>query len=345
MTSVEVFYPHGSGVRAWEAAYTDGLVPDFWPYGLHRIRSSPQTRPSYAEADPLTMASAFRALRRRLSSDQEQIAVSWDEDTAIRLFMQKPQARKYAGVIWTTDRVIRDELVLKDHLLRRILPHFDGLWVLSRAQIGVLTDWLGNDSPPIHFLRFGIDETFFSSWTYPASPMVLSVGRDRDRDARTLFEALEEVKRVRPDARVAVQSSSASALPTGVEALPMMPHDDLRTLYRAASVVAVATRPNVHVSGMTVALESMATARPVVITETEGMRDYVEDGATGLLVEPGDSKSMASKVLELLGDPERSAEMGQQGRLRIEEKHRTATMAADISSILVGNLRERPLSS
>lgn len=338
MSLFEVLYPTGRGVTAWETAHAEGLVPDRWPYGLHLVQSSNSTA-AFAEAAPLRIPSALRSLIAGLSSsasstNHRDVAMSWDEDTAIRLFAQRPHAKKYAGVIWTTDRIVRGERDIKDLILRRILPKFSGLWVLSRAQMGVLEEWLGDDAPPITFVRFGIDEKFFSAWPYPQKPLVLSVGRDRDRDSKTLLESLEEVKRVRPDVEVAVQSMSSAPVPPGVRALPMMPHTELRKYYRAASVVAVATRPNVHVSGMTVALESMATARPVVVTGTEGMSDYVEDGVTGVLVRPGDSKSMATGILDLLSDPEASADMGRKGRIRVERQHRTDLMAANLSAIL-----------
>jgi glycosyltransferase involved in cell wall biosynthesis len=261
-------------------------------------------------------------------------AIAWDEDTAIRLFIQRPRAKKYAGVIWATDRLARNEFDPKDVILRRILPKFDGLWVLSRAQEEMLRNWLGADAPPISFLPFGIDENFFSPCTYPEQPLVLSVGRDRDRDPSTLFEALEEVKRVRPEVDVAVQTMASSTPPAGVRTLPLMPHTELRKHYQAASVVAVATRPNVHVSGMTVALEAMATARPVVISDTNGMSDYVEHGVTGLLVEPQNAESMAAGILNLLANPEKSSEMGEKGREKVELHHTTQGMARSLSSII-----------
>jgi hypothetical protein len=51
-------------------------------------------------------------------------------------------------------------------------------------------------------------------------------------------------------------------------------HGALRDRYRAFSVIAVALRPNLHVSGITTALEAKATGRPLVITDTPGMADY-----------------------------------------------------------------------
>ncbi|MDQ1054950.1 glycosyltransferase involved in cell wall biosynthesis [Arthrobacter sp. SORGH_AS 212] len=333
--SIEILYPTGRDVPGWEKAHDEGRVPDRWPYGLHRIRTIVDSPPRYAEAfpwNPLSLVKSGSTIARTWFDDHT--AIAWDEDTAIRLFMQRPRAKKFAGVIWATDRLTRREFNKKDLILRRILPKFDGLWVLSRAQEDVLRSWLGADAPPISYLPFGIDEDFFSPYPYPEQPLVLSVGRDRDRDPDTLFEALEAVKRARPEVDVAVQTMASMRPPTGVRTLPMMPHTELRKNYQAASVVAVATQPNVHVSGMTVALEAMATARPVVMSNTEGMSDYVEHGVTGLLTEPQDAASMVTAILHLLDHPEKGAEMGKKGRERVERHHTTQLMATTLSSFI-----------
>ena len=120
---------------------------------------------------------------------------------------------------------------------------------------------------PVEYVRFGIDHEFFSARSrIPRSPRVVSVGGDRDRDAETLFRALSRVHDARPDVELVVQTASDLPPPDGVATIRHLPHAQLRELYASASVVAIATRPNLHVSGMTVSLEAMATGRPVVAT-------------------------------------------------------------------------------
>lgn len=54
----------------------------------------------------------------------------------------------------------------------------------------------------------------------------------------------------------------------------------------------------------TVILESMAAQVPVVATDVSGTRELVQDGVTGLLVPPGDSRALAEALLHALDDPE-----------------------------------------
>ena len=49
-------------------------------------------------------------------------------------------------------------------------------------------------------------------------------------------------------------------------------------------------------------IEAMASARPVVATRVGGVPDLIEDGVTGLLVQPGDSSGLSERMGRLLGD-------------------------------------------
>ncbi len=162
--------------------------------------------------------------------------------------------------------------------------------------------------------------------------MLFSAGGDRDRDPATLLKAIEIVRRTRPDIDVLVQSRTALTPPDGVKIVPYLTHSELRAAYGRASVVAIATRPNLHASGMTVSLEAMAVGRPVVITSTAGIDDYVAHGSTGFLVQPGDHEAMARHIIGLLDDHAAAATMGRRARERVEEHFTSARMSDDIAA-------------
>jgi glycosyltransferase involved in cell wall biosynthesis len=203
--------------------------------------------------------------------------------------------------------------------------------------VPVLRDWLGADGPPVEFLKFGIDETFYRLVPdVPDRPKVVSIGGDRDRDPATLFAALDLVLRARPEVECVVQSTSPLAPPPGVTKIDFIPHAQARDLYASASLVAVATRPNLHASGMTVGLEAMAVGRPVVACATPGMDDYVDDGRTGLLVPPQDPQRMAAAIIDLLEDRERAAGMGRAARQWVEADLTTTAMCRRLLGLLAG---------
>lgn len=63
-------------------------------------------------------------------------------------------------------------------------------------------------------------------------------------------------------------------------------------------------------------LEAMMFGKPVVGCRVGGMKEIIEEGASGLLAEPGDPESLRAALGSLLADPVKRAAMGQAGRAR-----------------------------
>lgn len=255
--------------------------------------------------------------------------LTWDETAAFRAVGRRRGMSHFSGVIWLTDR---PEGRGSD-AMRRALGRCAGLWTLSATQVEPLMHLMGKSGPPVGSVRFGIDTEFFALQPYPERPLLVSVGGDRDRDPATLFAALERVRRARPDIEIIVQSRTKAVAPDGVKVIAQMSHVELRDLYRRMSIMVLATRPNLHVSGMTVSLESRATGRPVVITGTPGIDDYVSDD-DAIVVATGDAQALADGVIGLLDDPDLGASMGRAGRANIESRHTERTMCDAILRIV-----------
>jgi len=60
-------------------------------------------------------------------------------------------------------------------------------------------------------------------------------------------------------------------------------------------------------------LEALAGGVPVVGTRVDGAAEVIREGVNGYLVEPGDIRGMADRVLDLLAHPDEAARMGQKG--------------------------------
>lgn len=87
----------------------------------------------------------------------------------------------------------------------------------------------------------------------------------------------------------------------------------LRRYYCAANVFV--TTPWYEPFGIT-PVEAMACARPVIGSDTGGIRYTVVDGVTGFLVAPKNPDALAEKLRILAADPEQAERMGRAGAYR-----------------------------
>lgn len=94
--------------------------------------------------------------------------------------------------------------------------------------------------------------------------------------------------------------------------------DELIKLYQACDLVvlpALDVKDDVEGFGI-VALEAAVAGKPVVATRVGGIPDAVEDGKSGVLVEPGDYSQLSQAVISLLENRESCLSMGRYGRCR-----------------------------
>src|SRR5205807_10229309 len=98
-----------------------------------------------------------------------------------------------------------------------------------------------------------------------------------------------------------------------VRFLGAIPQERLGDYYALADVCVVPSRTE---SFGLVALEAQALGTPVVAAAVGGLREIVEDGVTGLLVEGRDPEDYAAAIALVLRDPELRSRMGEEARQR-----------------------------
>ena len=86
--------------------------------------------------------------------------------------------------------------------------------------------------------------------------------------------------------------------------------------------------------------EAGACCRPVVGPRIGGVGEVIEDGVTGLLVEPDDAASLANALDRLLRHPDLARQIGANGRVRVE-RHFTYGLIAEKLTERVGEALRR----
>jgi len=102
-----------------------------------------------------------------------------------------------------------------------------------------------------------------------------------------------------------------------VRVLDPISRTGLPEVYRSATVCVV---PSLWEGFGYVAAEAMACGKAVVASRVGGLAEIIEDGRSGILVEPGKTEDLAEAVIELISNPERRAKISKNARKRIVDQ-------------------------
>ena len=155
-------------------------------------------------------------------------------------------------------------------------------------------------------------------------PVVAFAGRlTHEKGVEVLMRAFAEARRSIPTARLLVVGEGperdrliALARELGVETgVRWTGHLDRESMERELETAWVQAVPSIleEPFGL-VAAEAMMRGTAVVAAGHGGLSEIVQPDETGLLVKPNDSDALAGALIALLGDRERSEEMGRAGR-------------------------------
>lgn len=145
----------------------------------------------------------------------------------------------------------------------------------------------------------------------------------------TFFHSLPFVYRVYPEAVVACADMAGETLPDrwvgGIGAehelvlLPKLNTDEMAALLARAWVV---VSPSEHDGTPNTLLEAMACGAVPVVGDLESLREWIEDGQTGRLVDPGDPVELGLAIVEVLQDPEWRRRAAERNRGLVEQRAR-----------------------
>ncbi|GAB3238548.1 glycosyltransferase family 1 protein [Glycomyces halotolerans] len=290
--------------REWAADPPDIVHAHFWMSGLASLRA--------AETIGLPTVLTYHALgtvKKRHQGDA-------DTSPPERIDIERAIGERCAGVIATSNEEV-DELtelgVAPDKVA--VIPcgvdldHFNPIGASAEqgSRFQILT--AGRLVP-----RKGFDLVIRALASLPHAELVIAGGPaegsvTHDPEARRLRELAEEV-----------------GVSGRVRTPGQMPHEAMPAQFRSADVV-VCT-PWYEPFGI-VPLEAMACGVPVVASAVGGLRDTVEDGATGTLVADPTPEALADAIRPYLEDSEMRRVIGQAGRLRACARYSWDAIAAE----------------
>jgi len=306
-------------------------------------------------------------LDERPSRTMDRLLPPW-----VRLAIEVYRRRNEYDVIVTWSERLSMALMALQHFSHDRKPQVPMLYWFSRPSVRVpmrlfagdlhsIVTWssvqrnwaikhLGIAPEKIYLVNHFVDQLFWSPIERDTD-MICSAGREM-RDYSTLLDALRgtdlkchiATDHVRIDRfgfghRIGAAEFVAKASPNVTIGRKSL--HDLRELYARSRFVVVPLRPSDTDNGVTVILEAMAMGKPVIVSQTEGQVDVIEDGVTGLYVPVGNAAALRGAMLSLWNDPERAGAMGRAARAYVEKHHTLEQFCRDVKAAIDASFEGR----
>jgi glycosyltransferase involved in cell wall biosynthesis len=249
----------------------------------------------------------------------------------------------------------------------RVHRRMDRIALHARQQYETAVTALGIEPGRLAVIPYQVDAQFWRPQAAVEEPLVVSVGLEY-RDYATLFRAVAG-----SDIRVVIGAAShwsqhefdGEAPPSNVR-IGSFDYVALRDLYARSSVVVVPLVDVDNQAGITTILEAMAMGKPLIVTQSLGQTDVLEDRrqtargglrsrppsltrviaeslgipveATGFYVAPGDADGLRRAIDYLLVHPEERARLGASGRRVAEDLFTVEHFAERMRSLVLASL-------
>lgn len=156
----------------------------------------------------------------------------------------------------------------------------------------------------------------------------------REKGVHTLIEAARRCPGIpfRIAGRVADGYAIPADLPPNLTMVGFLKGTELEAFYRDARMV-VSASECFETFGMSVG-EAMQHGRAVVVSRIGVFPEFVQDGVSGLLFEPGNANDLAAKVNALWSDPRRCVAMGRAAQAWARREYSPQMYYSRLSNVL-----------
>ena len=224
--------------------------------------------------------------------------------------------------------------------VRDIVSNSDMITSPSRKVVNELIDFTGSPQNLFRVIPNGVDTLKFNpavkgisireSYGIRHEPVVLFVGRAFPMKglqylicaAHQVLEELPETKFLIVGGGFGIEEYVYLCERLGIRNSfvfrARVPEEDIPRYYAASDVFVL---PSIAGENLPITiLEAMASGKPVIASNLSGIPEEVEDGSSGLLVQPRDVTQIADAIIKILSNEELAQEMGKRGREIVETK-------------------------
>lgn len=230
-------------------------------------------------------------------------------------------------------------LGIYNHLDRMALKRFHGLAAVSESVAQRLLA-SGVSAKKVRTIANGIDVKSFERarpspvLNFDGSKVVGMVARlDLQKGFEYLLRAVSELCDVFPGLKVVIvgEGPDRTAIESMIQRLGLQSnvilagqHSNMPGIYAAMDVFVL---PSLNEGLPMTILEAMAASTPVIATRVGAIPKVIQDGETGLLVDPGDADGLRSALARLLADADLCSHLGAAGHDWVSRNYTSEAMA------------------
>ncbi len=258
------------------------------------------------------------------------------------LFAYPKLLQNYRSLLHQTDHI----LVISDFLRRKIIKHCpeldDRITVVHEGVDQELFRPLDSQSADLAALRKQLSLTF-------QDKVFIYVGRiTENKGVHLLIDAFKQVAAQRDNVKLLVVGSSwfegsgstpyirkiaaaSKVLGSKIRFTGYVPHDELNNYYNLADICVV---PSIlqEAFGL-INLEAMACGCAVIASKVGGIPEIIDDGETGVLVEPDDAVALAQAMMDLVSDAHFRDYLRKNASLRVKNHFQWSRVAQESECI------------
>lgn len=225
------------------------------------------------------------------------------------------------------------------HRLQKfVVSRSDHIIAVSRELRDVLVSSLGADPSRLSVISCGVDTSMFMPLRKMDIRSQLEIGRDEKvilfvghLDHNKGIDILSECARRMPDVRFLLVGAGPARTDTeNCRCIGTCPNYEIPIWTNAADILVLPSRSE---GTPVVLLEALSCGIPVVASRVGGIPDLVQDGETGYLVKSENVDMFEAKLQELLANPEKRKQMGQNGRQHVIENYDNRKIAERIKHV------------
>jgi glycosyltransferase involved in cell wall biosynthesis len=267
---------------------------------------------------PPYLAELAEFVRRRYRIADYDVVFAWELRSALAIaLLRKGQGARRTTCFVAVGPILKGGILKALPLVRWLLADADRIVCFARAECDDYAQLLNLPRDRFVFLP--------TPWRGDEAPVdsddgtILALGHS-NRDYPTLLRAVAGTQLPLTIVASDPAAFGDTPVPENVTTKFNTGYHETNALIAGAGLHCIPLHDANHSAGQTVLLRTMARGKATVVTDTPGVRDYVVDNETAVLVPPGDPERLRAALQRLWADPAARRNIGARAAAAVREE-------------------------